>query len=77
MLLLWQLFFVFARVALFSRGGGPASLALMQREAVTAGWVTPADFADAVAAFLVLTFTSVSPVFLILGAAALGLLFYR
>ncbi|HEX9019124.1 MAG TPA: chromate transporter [Anaerolineaceae bacterium] len=47
--LLWQLFFVFTRVALFSWGGGPASLALMQRESVSAGWVTPAEFADAVA----------------------------
>ena len=47
--LLWQLFFVFTRVALFSWGGGPASLALMQREVVSAGWVTPDEFADAVA----------------------------
>ena len=47
--LLWQLFFVFTRVALFSWGGGPASLALMQREVVSAGWVNPAEFADAVA----------------------------
>src|SRR5512142_1747436 len=47
--LLWQLFFVFTRVALFSWGGGPASLALMQREVIAAGWSTPAEFADAVA----------------------------
>ena len=49
MRLLWDLFAVFTRVALFSWGGGPASLALMQREVVTAGWTNPAEFADAVA----------------------------
>jgi chromate transporter len=47
--LLWELFVVFTRVALFSWGGGPASLALMQREVVAAGWTNPAEFADAVA----------------------------
>ncbi len=47
--LLWNLFVVFARVALFSWGGGPASMGLMQRETVTAGWVTPDEFADALA----------------------------
>lgn len=58
--LLWDLFVVFARVALFSWGGGPASLALMQRETTSAlwtppsaahpvPWVTPEEFADAVA----------------------------
>jgi len=46
---LWQIFILFTRVALFSWGGGPASLALMQRETVAAGWVTSAEFADAVA----------------------------
>ncbi len=30
--LLWDLFIVFSRVALFSWGGGPASMGLMQRE---------------------------------------------
>ena len=49
MLLLWQLFLLFTRVAIFSWGGGPASLALMQRESLSAGWVTTDDFADAVA----------------------------
>jgi chromate transporter len=49
MTLLWQIFWLFTRVALFSWGGGPASLALMQREATGVGWVTPAEFADAVA----------------------------
>jgi chromate transporter len=48
--MLWKIFFLFSRVALFSWGGGPASLALMQRETTSAGWVTSAEFADAVAA---------------------------
>lgn len=48
-MLLWQLFVLFARVALFSWGGGPASLALMQRETMAAGWLTAEEFADAVA----------------------------
>ncbi len=47
--MLWQIFWLFTRVAIFSWGGGPASLALMQRECTTAGWTTPAEFADAVA----------------------------
>jgi len=49
MTMLWHIFVVFTRVAMFSWGGGPASLALMQRETTAAGWVTPAEFADAVA----------------------------
>jgi chromate transporter len=59
-MLLWDIFLLFTRVALFSWGGGPASLALMQRETTTAlwvppgtteaiPWVTPIDFSDAVA----------------------------
>lgn len=48
-MLLWHIFVVFTRVAFFSWGGGPASLALMQREVTAAGWVTPEEFADAVA----------------------------
>jgi chromate transporter len=59
-MLLWKIFVLFTRVALFSWGGGPASLALMQREATSAlwvppggtasiPWVTPDEFADAVA----------------------------
>ena len=47
--LLWEIFILFTRVALFSWGGGPASLALMQREVVTAGWASNEEFADAVA----------------------------
>lgn len=60
MLLLWQIFVLFTRVAMFSWGGGPASLALMQRETTTVTWIppgktdpvpwiTPDEFADAVA----------------------------
>jgi chromate transporter len=45
----FKLFIVFAKVALFSWGGGPASLALMQREVISEGWTTPEDFADAIA----------------------------
>jgi len=47
--LLGHIFVLFTRVALFSWGGGPASLALMQRETTAAGWVTSSEFADAVA----------------------------
>ncbi len=47
--LIWQIFILFSRVALFSWGGGPASMGLMQRETVAAGWVTPQEFADALA----------------------------
>jgi chromate transporter len=47
--LLWQIFWLFTKVAMFSWGGGPASLGLMQREVVAAGWATPEEFADGVA----------------------------
>jgi len=61
MLFLWKIFILYSRVSLFSWGGGPASLALMQRESTAAlwlppgspspvSWVTPEEFADAVAA---------------------------
>jgi chromate transporter len=49
LLLLLKLFWVFTRVALFSWGGGPASLGLMQREVVDAGWLTSTEFADGLA----------------------------
>ena len=49
MQLLWEIFVLFTRVALFSWGGGPASLALMQREVTAMGWVSASEFADAVA----------------------------
>ena len=48
-MLLLKIFVLFSRVALFSWGGGPASLALMQREVTTVGWATSEEFADAVA----------------------------
>jgi len=48
-MLLWDIFVLFTRVALFSWGGGPASLALMQREATAAGWIGSAEFAVAMA----------------------------
>jgi chromate transporter len=47
--LIWDIFILFSRVALFSWGGGPASMGLMQRETVSVGWVTPEEFADALA----------------------------
>ena len=59
-MILWKIFILFSRVALFSWGGGPASLALMQRETTAALWIppgsseavpwtTPLEFSDAVA----------------------------
>jgi len=47
--MLLKIFWLFTKVALFSWGGGPASLALMQRLTTDAGWVSSAEFADAVA----------------------------
>lgn len=58
--LLWKIFVLYSRVSLFSWGGGPASLALMQRETTSAMWLppgatepvpwaTPLEFSDAVA----------------------------
>jgi chromate transporter len=47
--LLWQIFWLFTKVAMFSWGGGPASLGLMQREVVARGWLTPGEFADDIA----------------------------
>lgn len=47
--LIWQIFWLFSRVAMFSWGGGPASLGLMQREVVSLGWLTPDEFADNIA----------------------------
>ncbi len=58
--LLWDIFLLFTRVAMFSWGGGPASMALMQRETTHAlwmppgsselqAWVTSSEFADALA----------------------------
>jgi chromate transport protein ChrA len=48
--LLWNLFVVFTRVALYFLGAAARPrLALMQREVVAAGWANSAEFADAVA----------------------------
>ncbi len=47
--LLWQIFWLFTKVAMFSWGGGPASLGLMQREVVSLNWLTPDEFADDIA----------------------------
>lgn len=47
--LLWQIFWLFMKVAMFSWGGGPASLGLMQREVVLSGWLTTDEFADDIA----------------------------
>jgi len=47
--LLWQIFWLFTKVAMFSWGGGPASLGLMQREVIAAGWLSPEEFADDIA----------------------------
>lgn len=59
-MLLWKIFCLYSRVSLFSWGGGPASLALMQRETTSTLWVPPGsseavpwanslEFSDAVA----------------------------
>lgn len=40
-MIILKIFVLFSRVALFSWGGGPASLALMQREVTMAGTVLP------------------------------------
>lgn len=47
--LIWQIFWLFTKVAMFSWGGGPASLGLMQREVLDIGWLNENEFADAIA----------------------------
>jgi chromate transporter len=47
--LLFQIFWLFTKVAMFSWGGGLASLGLMQREVIAAGWLSPEEFADDIA----------------------------
>lgn len=49
MKLLWQIFWLFTKVAMFSWGGGPGSMGLMQRETVAAGWMNTDEFADGMA----------------------------
>jgi len=80
--MIWKIFVLFSRVALFSWGGGPASLALMQREVTAVGWSAAlAGGWDKIlivaATFVLLTATRVNPVFVILGAALLGFAVYR
>jgi chromate transporter len=48
-LLLLEIFWTFTKVALFTWGGGPASLPIMGREVADHGWVSQEEFADAVA----------------------------
>ena len=48
-MLLWRIFLLFTRVSFLTWGGGQASLGFMQRETTASGWMTPAEFADAVA----------------------------
>jgi chromate transporter len=48
-MLLWKIFWLFTKVAMFSWGGGPGSLGLMQREVLAAGWLSPEEFADDIA----------------------------
>jgi chromate transporter len=47
--IIWDLFVICAKVSLLTWGGGPASIALMQREMSTAGWMTTEEFGDSVA----------------------------
>lgn len=46
---LLQLLVGFGRVGLFAFGGGPSMIPLMQQEVVRAGWLTDAEFLDALA----------------------------
>jgi chromate transporter len=49
MMLLFRLFWVFAKVGLLAYGGGPSMIPLMQQEVVNANWLSPQDFVDALA----------------------------
>lgn len=50
MKVLWQLFYSFFRIGMFTIGGGYAMLPLMQKEVVDAkGWMTEAEFMDMLA----------------------------
>ncbi|MBU2609759.1 MAG: chromate transporter [Chloroflexi bacterium] len=49
MKIIWDLFLICAKVSLVTWGGGPASIALMQRETVAAGWLTSEEFGESVA----------------------------
>ncbi len=47
--LLWDVFAAMARVGIFGYGGGPSVIPLIQKEAVSAGWMTREEFADVLA----------------------------
>jgi chromate transporter len=47
--LLWDIFAAMARVGIFGYGGGPSVIPLIQKEAVGAKWMTPDEFAAALA----------------------------
>ncbi len=44
-----KLLMAFGRVGLFAFGGGPSMIPLMQQEVVRGGWLTDAEFLDALA----------------------------
>lgn len=44
-----DLFFTFSRAGLLAFGGGPSMIPLIQREVVGHGWLTDAEFVDALA----------------------------
>ena len=46
---LWGIFMAMARVGIFGYGGGPSVIPLIQKEAVSAGWMTREEFADVLA----------------------------
>ncbi|MBO9608887.1 MAG: chromate transporter [Paenibacillaceae bacterium] len=46
---LWQLFWTFFKIGCFSFGGGYAITPVIEKDAVAYGWLTPAEFTDAVA----------------------------
>lgn len=47
--LIWDVFLAMARVGIFGYGGGPSVIPLIQKEAVSAKWMTTEDFAAALA----------------------------
>src|SRR5690554_3026989 len=50
MITLWHLFVAFFRAGIFGYGGGPGSIPLIRGEVVTTyGWMSDADFAEALA----------------------------
>lgn len=49
MIELFNIYWIFFKVGLFTIGGGLAAIPLLQNEALTRGWVTKARFADMIA----------------------------